>query len=1563
MYRKGFRFTAILLVVAMLFSVPGLTGYAQSGLDGWSVQAPGDPDYDVFVDNTQSYKGNGSMAIINRTAATSNVYVLISQVLNVEEGKKYYVGAKVKSEYAEKLDMMISWEKRYDTTIYGPTFDWTNFQFLYTAKSSGPVEFQIVAEGACKVWVDEIQFTDIETGENLLVNTGFDDGVDNEKVFDIEDLSDSSHDEIYNEIMTSDSFSEESINKVIGGFKYIPVAEAKNIKIDSNTEEWTGYEVVSMPTLSSQYQIYISDERQLDVQAECRFAYDNEYLYMLVEVLDDVTKFVDGDEFYWQGDSLQFTLSSFDESYGKEYGASLNSVTGALDLHNIASDGVKILSAGKSYEDNGKIKTVYEIGIPWGIPFEEKPDKFLFNILANDNDGDGRRYCAELAPGISEGKTNVHFPVLELVTNKKDWYSWGQIRGGTNTYENTENIYDCFIVNRGDSEKSFTITSNVSDDIYEVTVPAHTGVRKEFKNTFTEMGDYDVSFTFAQDDVVSENTVKVSVMEVLATEEQTKEAIELLTKQAKELKELIEKCNNKGISTDYEEMHQYILERFAGFLQDDLDCGDLSRVSYTKRVTTKIYNDDMKNLQEYLDGTKTPLEVPEYITSTVTTDENTHYAEVIDENGEFKKQPVVFSGYGHNLSKEVIADLKKYGGNATQFEIGPDQSMSVLPGWRIAKANEIEAEFGVANTNPYDGEQSLRVEVTSPQKSNCYYMVNQYINTIPGHTYTLSGYTRSDDNGHFKYFSSAWVSGGSVSAGKDWTEFKSTTMATSDSTEVMLIFEVPTNGVYLDGLTFVDMENPDENLLLNGDFEIGDGKFPVFYEGGSYMQQILEKLEICEENNISVSFLLSPHYFHDSLIDEYGIRREGFGFHKYDVNSPIARQIMEEHFKNVLTLVKDYTCIANITLSNEPYFRVDECDGLYDEKWHKFLEGVYGNIDELNRIYGSSYNAFSDVPLVQNEKNPAMNYDYWTFNSIQFATWHNYLADLSHKYAPGIPVQSKIMGHMYRSTGLHGLKSGVNYELFTDFFDINGCDYGGNMSLSDIQNYPLGKEMQYDYMQSIIEKPVVDSENHYVMDGENLYIDAHAKHMAQDVYNGAVHGRDYSVSWILRRENNNPEILGNILYRPDALVQCGDATWDLMRNADSIASLRKEPHEIGILYTNESVINETGAMHAAYQSYIASCFSGKIPRFIVETQLEKMDNYSILIVPMMTYVENKTLVKIKDYIEKGGKVIILNKNSLSKTERNADSDSSLLEFIRANSKVLSYNGAASFVPQGEIEAFRKTLRQTMQEVGINYAELIDLNTGKPDEKTEYTLGIHEGKLIINVSNFNFDVKDIKSYKLFVNGKPVDNLYNLRTAEDEGETIELGGLEVGTYSVEVKNPFFDTYNHWGDEEVEKLYGRGLVNGVSVSRFAPDNSITRAEFLALVVRSLGWESVGYKNNISDVDSKAWYAPTVASALKFGLIDENEFRPDEKATREEMSKMLYAACSSSGVELNDNAEIKFLDYDSITDKKSVAAITQIGLIDGYEDNTFRASGYLTRAEATTVINRLYEILTNKE
>ena len=83
MYKKSYRFMAVLLTMVMLFTSLGITGYSATGLEEWNIQAPGEPDYKVFVDNTAGYNSKSSMAVFNNTPATSNVYVMISRNVNV----------------------------------------------------------------------------------------------------------------------------------------------------------------------------------------------------------------------------------------------------------------------------------------------------------------------------------------------------------------------------------------------------------------------------------------------------------------------------------------------------------------------------------------------------------------------------------------------------------------------------------------------------------------------------------------------------------------------------------------------------------------------------------------------------------------------------------------------------------------------------------------------------------------------------------------------------------------------------------------------------------------------------------------------------------------------------------------------------------------------------------------------------------------------------------------------------------------------------------------------------------------------------------------------------------------------------------------------------------------------------------------------------------------------------------------------------------------------------------------------------------------------------------------
>lgn len=68
------------------------------------------------------------------------------------------------------------------------------------------------------------------------------------------------------------------------------------------------------------------------------------------------------------------------------------------------------------------------------------------------------------------------------------------------------------------------------------------------------------------------------------------------------------------------------------------------------------------------------------------------------------------------------------------------------------------------------------------------------------------------------------------------------------------------------------------------------------------------------------------------------------------------------------------------------------------------------------------------------------------------------------------------------------------------------------------------------------------------------------------------------------------------------------------------------------------------------------------------------------------------------------------------------------------------------------------------------------------------------------------------------------------------------------------------------------------------------MTRAELVAMMVRTLELEKKSYQGGFVDVSAGDWYADEIQTALEAGIISEaTEFRPDDQITREEMSKVV--------------------------------------------------------------------------
>lgn len=180
-------------------------------------------------------------------------------------------------------------------------------------------------------------------------------------------------------------------------------------------------------------------------------------------------------------------------------------------------------------------------------------------------------------------------------------------------------------------------------------------------------------------------------------------------------------------------------------------------------------------------------------------------------------------------------------------------------------------------------------------------------------------------------------------------------------------------------------------------------------------------------------------------------------------------------------------------------------------------------------------------------------------------------------------------------------------------------------------------------------------------------------------------------------------------------------------------------------------------------------------------------------------------------------------------------------------------------------------------------------------------------------------------------------------------------------------FADISNHWAKDDIALMASKQLVQGDSADVFAPDRGVTRAEFAALLVRALGLSpTADGASKFADVKANAWYAASVATAARFGLVTggtDGAFRPEARITREEMAVMLSralalstgrSATASSGVEKRFGSDAARI---SEWARGAVAEVAERGLMQGRSPNAFAPRAETTRAEAAVVLKRLLQ------
>lgn len=331
-------------------------------------------------------------------------------------------------------------------------------------------------------------------------------------------------------------------------------------------------------------------------------------------------------------------------------------------------------------------------------------------------------------------------------------------------------------------------------------------------------------------------------------------------------------------------------------------------------------------------------------------------------------------------------------------------------------------------------------------------------------------------------------------------------------------------------------------------------------------------------------------------------------------------------------------------------------------------------------------------------------------------------------------------------------------------------------------------------------------------------------------------------------------------------------------------------------------------------------------------------------------VEDTTIASIS-------KTTIYNDSSISVTGKKVGDTSIRIKFDDGSYIYVDVDVTNSTTSMGTT-GLNATLSK--EKIEIDDYAVLEIETNSSYSSATVTLE-NSSALKLDVSNYS---KYTKTYTVYIgtnNTKEID-LIGL----DYGEfdvTVKIGA-KTFNFTLEVVDNIQEECdgvdsngkNYLLNEKIsvnKSVLENGYINGYTDGSFGPDLNITREEFGVMLSRILDTEEkISSSDYISDVIS-SWSKDGIAELVAMGIVSKtSSYRPSDKITREEVAEMLYNALDLDT--FKDTCNLTDL-YNSSLDKK-IAKCCNAGIINGYPNGTFGGANYITRAEAVTMLNRVF-------
>lgn len=161
--------------------------------------------------------------------------------------------------------------------------------------------------------------------------------------------------------------------------------------------------------------------------------------------------------------------------------------------------------------------------------------------------------------------------------------------------------------------------------------------------------------------------------------------------------------------------------------------------------------------------------------------------------------------------------------------------------------------------------------------------------------------------------------------------------------------------------------------------------------------------------------------------------------------------------------------------------------------------------------------------------------------------------------------------------------------------------------------------------------------------------------------------------------------------------------------------------------------------------------------------------------------------------------------------------------------------------------------------------------------------------------------------------------------------------------------------WMDPYLDQVVEWGVMRGDTSGNLNPDRRITRAEFVTMINRAFGHKEAG-TIPFKDVPSNAWYAEDIAIAYRAGYFtgtSSTTASPNALVTREQAVAMLGR---NLRMQTGTGSILSYTDSNQMAtwSRGMIQEATDMGIITGYSDGSFRPKTPITRGQAACILAR---------